>query len=377
MDNLTLIFAGDLIPPVNTSINIYSEQLLGVLRDKDFSLVNLETPITTSSDKICKTGRNFKVLLKGISAVKNGFFDAVALANNHIRDFGDEGINETFSVLKDNQILSVGAGINNEEASQPLRINIKGTKISLLNYSETEFNIATKLRAGANQFDIIKAYYDIKAEKSLSDYVIVVYHGGLEYCYFPSPEIIQRFKFLTDAGSDAIISHHTHRYSGILVYKEKPIFFGLGNFLANTISKSGVLEWRTGLVVKLKLNHGAVQYELYPILMEENFGSVSLLKNSEKQKILNHINELSEKIEDLTFLESFWKREYPYDVKRTLNIINSRNRLEYRLFKHFPIISNLMWSDYKLLNLLGMIQNDSNRYKLIESLRNLLFERGQ
>lgn len=161
---IRLLFAGDLIPP-DTSANIFSEKLMGVLQDKDFSIVNLETPLTLGKNKIEKTGNNFKRSPSAIRHVTEGYFDAVALSNNHIRDYGDEGVNDTLNTCAQNGILTVGAGRNAEEAAKPLRLNLKGNKFCILNYSEREFNTATETRAGANSFDLIDVFYQIKSEK--------------------------------------------------------------------------------------------------------------------------------------------------------------------------------------------------------------------
>ena len=372
MNNIKLLFAGDLIPP-DTGGAVYSDSLLKLLRDKDFSIVNLETPLTDSTHKISKTGRNFKASSQGISVIKDGFFDAVALANNHIRDFNDEGVNDTLKIIRDNQILSVGAGENYDDASQPLRINIKGTNISILNYCEREFNIASKALAGANPFNIINTYYQIKEEKSISEYVIIIYHGGTEYFYYPTPELIEKFKFMADAGADSIISHHTHRYSGMINYNGKLLFFGLGNFLAHSISKFSLSEWRTGLVIKLALNSGVVKYELLPIKMSDDFKKVDLLEGDEKFRVLNHIDEISENIQNKNFLEEFWMKQDLLNTKKTLDLLGSNSRLEYRLRKYLPFLSRFRVSGYRLINLMGLIQNDSNRQRLIGSLEKILW----
>lgn len=90
---INILLAGDFIPP-ETSENIYSDELLRVLEDKDFSIVNLEAPLTRSEDKILKTGNNFKAPLESMQHIVDGKFDAVALSTNHIIDIAivDQGV---------------------------------------------------------------------------------------------------------------------------------------------------------------------------------------------------------------------------------------------------------------------------------------------
>ncbi len=98
-NTINLLFAGDFIPP-ESSENIYSANLAKILENKDFSIVNLETPLTESRDKILKTGNNFQRSPDCISHIKDGHFDAVCLSNNHIRDYGTQGVMDTLEVCK-------------------------------------------------------------------------------------------------------------------------------------------------------------------------------------------------------------------------------------------------------------------------------------
>ncbi|MFW5804750.1 MAG: CapA family protein, partial [bacterium] len=144
IDNkITLLFADNFSTQENTD-NIYSDELKEVLRDKDYSIVNLETPLTNGNQPIEKLGNNFKRNPQTIKHIKDGFFDAVTLSNNHIRDYDDEGVLDTLKTCNDQNIQTVGAGKNINDAAKPLRLNIKGKKISILNYSEKEFNIASE-----------------------------------------------------------------------------------------------------------------------------------------------------------------------------------------------------------------------------------------
>lgn len=361
---IRLLFAGDFIPP-EAENNIFSEDLISVLKDKDFSIVNLETPLTESDEAIDKTGLNFKRSFRTIQHIKNGFFDAVALSNNHIRDFGSKGVVDTLDICHSNQIKTVGAGNNLEEAAKPLRTTLKGEKISILNYSEREFNIASDSRAGANPYDSITAFYDIQREKQEYDYVIVIYHGGLEYHYYPTIDMVKKFKYMADIGADAVVSHHTHRYSGYIKYNNKPLLFGLGNLLSDTDSKN--LEgWFDGLIAKLVLNEKKIDVELIPTTIHKGFEFVDLANNN--QKILNHIDEISENIQKPGFLENYWDTAFNKDAKRITALLKSSNQNHYRLLKYVPFFNRGPLKPYKAKLLLNHLRCDSHREKLIKIL---------
>jgi len=362
-DTISLLFAGDFIPP-ESSKNIFTEDLLKVLRAKDFSIVNMEAPLTNGGKKVIKSGNSFKVSPEGILHIRNGYFNAVSLSNNHIRDFGCQGVNETIKTCEQNNILTVGAGANLHEASKPLRITIKGKKLSFLNFSEIEFNFATENKGGANPFDLIDALNQIKSEKEANDFVILIYHGGLEYHHLPTPGIVKLFKFLVEAGSDCIISHHTHRYSGLLFHNNKPIIYGLGNFLAKTKSKNAN-GWYIGLIAKVKLENNSVSAEIIPTQIGSNFLTVGLVSESKRQMVLAHITEISEIINDEKLLQEYWDKEYEKSQSKLFDILKSDCRFEYRLRKYFPVLFNPGISQYRLINILNLMRCSSHREQLI------------
>ena len=367
---IKLIFTGDFNPPEESG-NIFSDKLIRVLDDKDFSIVNLEAPITNAKDKIVKAGRNFKLTPEAIKQILKGKFDLVALSNNHIRDFGDQGVIDTIKICHDQGVMTVGAGKNIKEASKPLIVTIKGKRIVFLNYSEKEFSTASTERAGSNPFDLINAFQKISYEKMVNDYVIIIYHGGLEYHYYPTPEIIRRFKFLIDVGADCIISHHTHRYSGMITYKRKTIFFGLGNFISNT-NKKVTNEWRTGLIAKIELNdYDEIHYEIIPTKMSKNLKTVDKLSGEENKNVLIHFENLSKQINNFKFIENYWKNVYVESFNSIINLIKSNSLLESKFRKVLLMILKPNISKYKLLNILNIMRCDAHREMVIETLETI------
>lgn len=363
---IKLLFAGDFIPP-QTGTNVYSEELNELLKNKDFSFLNLEAPITENTRSIRKTGNSFKLSSDTIKHITSGYFDAVCLSNNHIRDFGDKGVNNTIRLCLENNIQTVGAGKNIQEARKPLRIIIKGKKIAIINYSEKEFNIASETKAGANPFDPISAYYDIQTEKQENDYLLVIYHGGIEYQHYPTMEIIKSFKFMVDAGADTVIAHHTHRYSGMIYYKQKPLLFGLGNFLCPT--KTMVKDdWLIGLLAIMELNEHSIDVKLQPVKMNESFDKVDLVASDLKNNILAHSNEISSKINNESWLLNYWQRHDKSEKQKILDLLKSNTKLEYRLRKYLPAIFKSQISQHKKNILLNMLRCDSHRNRLIRIL---------
>jgi poly-gamma-glutamate synthesis protein (capsule biosynthesis protein) len=95
---------------------IWGDALKELEKEKiDLRIINLETTITTS-DNFLPKGINYRMNPKNIDVLKVFKVDVACLANNHILDFGEEGLLETIETLKKNGILTVGAGKNIKEA---------------------------------------------------------------------------------------------------------------------------------------------------------------------------------------------------------------------------------------------------------------------
>lgn len=367
-DTIELIFAGDFIPP-ETDSNIFSNNLSNCLKDKDFSIVNLETPLTESKNYIKKTGSCFKKAPDTVKHIKAGFFNAVSLSNNHICDLGSQGVLDTIDVCQKNMIKTVGAGKNLHEARVPLRITIKDKKIAILNYAEREYNIASISSAGANPYDIISAYWDIKIEKSENDYVIVVYHGGLEYHSLPLPGLKKKLEFMIENGADAIICHHTHQISGYSFFKNKPIFFSLGNLLMPTVKRDSS-EWRKGILLKIKFTAEKVDVEPVPIIMNQDFTGIDLAYGACAESILNQVEDASKKLQDEEYLNAYWDSVFSDSSDTIINQLKSRTRFEYKLRRKFSFLTR--FSKYKAIVLLNLVRCDSHRERLIKVLERII-----
>lgn len=192
-----IVIAGDFFPGSDQALhNPFSESIIGLFRDTEYVILNLEAPLTERGKPISKTGPNLRMSPRYAKLLKESGVDCVCLANNHIRDFGDVGLEDTVKYCKEAGLDIVGGGMNDEEARKPLIRMIGTQRIAFLNYCEREFSIAAKNKAGANPFDTIHAYYDITTLRDSVDKIIVIYHGGLEYQHLPTPEIVKAFRFI-------------------------------------------------------------------------------------------------------------------------------------------------------------------------------------
>ena len=376
---MKVLIAGDFCPQERISELIDKgdyQQILNdikpLLKDSDLSIVNLECPIVEREiDPIIKQGPNLKCSSKALEVLSEAGFNMVTLANNHILDYGEEGIKNTIAVLESNDILHVGAGDNLGKASDIFYYKNNGEKLAIINCCETEFSIATDSSAGANPLNPVSQWYKICEAKEKADYVIVIVHGGSEHCQLPSLRMQQTYRFFVDAGADLVVNHHQHCYSGYEVYNGKPIFYGLGNLCFDEAISNGEL-WNNGFILKLVIDKSNIRFTCYPYIQCANVPRVILADELQEAHFRRKISELNEVIKDKKRLESslnLYYQNHNNSYKILLQPYTSRILLS--LFYRGFLPDRL--SKKKALGYLNFIVCDSHRERLISYLKSRIF----
>ena len=304
-------------------MEIVDSKLSGLIRETDYALVNLECPLSTEENAtkyqaIPKQGPALVGSLKNLDILKKIGFTCATLANNHIYDYGERFLNDTFSGLVECGIDYLGAGRNVDEASQILYKTIEGVSVAFINCCEHEFSVVSDGHGGANPLNPIEQYYQIKEAKNNADFVIILIHGGIEHFQYPTNRMIQTYRFFVDAGADAVINHHQHCPCGYEIYKGKPIYYGLGNFCFDWDGKRNSI-WNLGYLVKLNLGDDhKISSEIIPYRQCDETPTVNLLEGKELDDFNSMMRELCETI------------QRPDILKAKLKEFNEKNDYLYR-----------------------------------------------
>lgn len=281
---MKVLIAGDFCPQNRVAtlfedgdFNSVLGEVKSITRRVDYSIVNLECPICKRGEKpISKVGPNLCCSVNGMEALKWAGFDCVTLANNHLLDFGREGVVNTIEACKEYGIDVVGAGLNCHEASTILYKKIGGETLAVLNCCEHEFSIASETSAGCNPLNPIQQYYSIKEARNKADYLLVIVHGGHEHFQLPSLRMQETYRFFIDAGADVVVNHHQHCISGYEEYRGKPIFYGLGNLCFDHPNKRNG-TWTEGYAVTIDFSLNGSVFSLYPYKQCTEDAKVQLL----------------------------------------------------------------------------------------------------
>ena len=217
----------------------------------DLTVGNLEGTIT-SQDSVSKNNSGilrftFNPQLASY-VLKSLGFTAVSLANNHTLDFGQSGYEETKENLIKNVILSFGSPSNGRDLS--VQVNIKGKQFCLVGYEEF---------INSDPQPIID---EINSLESSCYQIIVLPHWGIEYDKNPSDKQKALAHEFIDAGADIIIGSHPHVVQPLEIYKNKAIFYSLGNFI---FDQDFSFETTHGLAVQIDFSDAETHFALIPL----------------------------------------------------------------------------------------------------------------
>jgi poly-gamma-glutamate capsule biosynthesis protein CapA/YwtB (metallophosphatase superfamily) len=246
---------------------------IDIIRRADFSLINLESPVSSKGKEWNKTFKvfHFRANPCATKVLNSASIDYVSLANNHILDYDVEALLETLTLLDNNNISHSGVGRNLQDAIDPVflekqllpntsninayynddskEVNNKNFKTTVriglisLTDNEPEWEAQNK-SAGINYIPITlepnKYYYRLKncieKAKKQSDLVIVSSHVGPHFRETPSIKYINFAHKIIDFGADIYWGHSNHMPQGIEIYKQnnnnnKIILYDCGDFI--------------------------------------------------------------------------------------------------------------------------------------------------
>lgn len=261
-----LIF-GDICPDNNYRVLFdkepqgpFASEIVADIKNSAFVIGNLECPVTNNKTPSVKCGPNLRSEPRNLQLIKELGFGALSLANNHILDYGAQGVCDTLHYCEENNIAFWGGGLNATQASLPLIRQIAGYKVGLLSFAEAEFNLASKSTPGANHFDPYSSFDDVEQLKKQCDFVVVLYHGGIEHCKIPSPLLRKKCQKFARSGADLVLCQHSHCIGTMEKLASATILYGQGNSVFGY--RNGDLAWNEGLVVNVDLLTHEISFKL-------------------------------------------------------------------------------------------------------------------
>ena len=205
---------------------------------------NFEGTVANEHQKTPNYGWHFSFDKNAVKAARRAGINVVTLANNHSTDFGESGYSETVSSLSDIGIASVGK-------HSDYLYEKNGIKIRFMGWNDTFAPLSLKTVSDK-----------IRASKKENEFLIAAVHFGEEYSASPTDRQKELARALIDAGADVVIGSHPHVVEEKEIYRGKPIFYSLGNFIFDQYFSE---ETQKGLAVKMTITGDTVKYEMLPI----------------------------------------------------------------------------------------------------------------
>lgn len=264
-DPIVMLFAGDLllaghVEAASGGDTSYVFRYWKPGAEADVFMANLENPITVHDVKVEKE-YNFKMDPNFVGTLRDGGVTLLSAANNHIADYGREGVAETMVHLEEAGIPWVGIGQSLSEARKPYIITIRGVRIGFLAYFGKGEYAATDTSAGFAPRIQRMIVEDVRGADTLVDYLVVNFHWGVEKAEFPEPWQVALGHAVVRAGADLVVGHHPHVLQGVERYRGGIIAYSLGNFVFGGHSRD---TYGTA-VLKIVLDRAGARAELLPV----------------------------------------------------------------------------------------------------------------
>lgn len=235
-------------------------EALPVLDDAapDVRVVNLETSVTRSSDTDLSKGVHYRMSPENLPCLAAAGLHACALANNHVRDFGQAGLRDTLRVLSAAGIATAGAGADLREARRPAILPAGAGRVLVFSFATGSSGVpphwaAAPAQPGVDLLPDLSAVTArqvaerVAAVKRPDDVAIASVHWGSNWGYEVPVAQVSFAHRLIDGGVDLVHGHSSHHPRPIEVYRDRLILYGCGDLIDDYEGITGYERFRDDL----------------------------------------------------------------------------------------------------------------------------------
>jgi poly-gamma-glutamate capsule biosynthesis protein CapA/YwtB (metallophosphatase superfamily) len=335
-----------------------------ILQKSDIAFGNLEMPFVHEghSRLFLEDSEKFKAPPMGALGLKAAGFSVLSIANNHILDYGGQGISDTIDLLKQNRIPAVGAGQTLDEARRPLILQRGDLSVGFLAYSWPGRHCASAGQPGSAPLEVDVLAEDIGHLRKVADVIVVSLHFGLIYSDRPTPQDRKLAHQIIDLGAKIVLGHHPHVIQGIERYNGGLIAYSLGEFIfdptAGMIHSDLAREKRREcMILRCLFNKSEIlNVDIIPVRGNDRH-QPEILEGETGEFILSRVEGLSGELSDDQFESRFWESAgselVPY-LSQGLLFHLKRLNLRYLFYKltrlrarHFKLLSGFLRNKFK------------------------------
>ena len=256
-------------------------QVANLLRAADLTLINLEGPLLLdcplrySSLVFCGDPRN-------VAGLRHAGVDVAALANNHIFNHGQAGLESTRRILEEAGITYAGHGV-----------------VAIHQVGDVRFGFLAYNAVG-EAVDRARMSAEIHTLRRDADVVVVMFHWGAEYVRIPAPwpghlgAPRDLARAAIDAGADLVVGNHPHWFQGIEFYRGRLVVYSHGNFVFDQRWSEETLQGMVGLYTFY--DYRLIDARFIPIRIE-GWGQPEVVEGAERARLLEIMRRASEALE--------------------------------------------------------------------------------
>ena len=274
----------------------FADDLRQMLQKESLNVVNVEAPVRLGAATGIEKVGPWLSHDEGMPCTleKHGF-NVITMANNHAMDFGAESLLHTISLFKNSTVVGAGAW---DEAYKVKCVEIEGKKIGFLGLTHNEFGVLDgecHQKAGtAWMLHPCVSRLIVSAKKDV-DYLFVLPHAGVEHEAYPLPELRTLYREFVELGADGVFASHPHIPQGWEFYREKPIFYSLGNFCLDPVEKRDRPFLKYGLLISLSIQDSKIDVNVHYTKYDHERKTAGLTTD---EFIVKHIEQVNEVMQD-------------------------------------------------------------------------------
>jgi poly-gamma-glutamate synthesis protein (capsule biosynthesis protein) len=320
---MKLAFAGDLVlQELEREPSFLFKAVKHVLDEEQANLViDLESPFVKETGYPIKNKITLHAFKHGLSYLSYLNPYLINLANNHINDYGNESVEYTIDLLKEQSVKYFGVGLKDEDFH--IFVNAEEKTVFLAYATRSSDFTGSKLFAEKNFYGVKDLdFEEIKSVRKKYPFysLIVNIHWGIEDIKYPEPEKIISGRKIIDAGADLVIGHHPHIIQPYEKYKGKYIFYSVGNFYFNDIhfnlngknySRKALKHQKHGLMPVFSITENNVDITLFRLNINKN-NEIKIsnikLKESLSLKISLNVYTVLYRLYNLYLFSALWIR---------------------------------------------------------------------
>jgi len=355
MAQIKIVIGGDVCPTERDQALFKEGNADGIFHDlleefttADLAIVNLEFPLIEEPSPIRKTGPVLAAPSECVKGLVSTHIKCVGLANNHIRDHGAKGVDNTLRVCSRAGLLTFGAGHNLEEAGRLQVVKVGNVRIGLLAIAEQEWSIATNDRPGANPVNAIHVVRSLQKFRGSYDFLIVLFHSGIEHYPFPTPGQMEMSRFIIEQGARIVISQHSHCAGCYEAYQNGHIIYGQGNLVFDSPDREQ--SWHEGFLVRLLINDDLTcEWQPIPYVQSEAEAGARKMPAERQQNFLEMLNERSRAIQEPDRVKTEWDKYCAERHNYFMSSMLGHNRLLRRLNRDSGVLARLHPEEHFML----------------------------